>query len=73
MIIEIVAQFVVDVLFISTGELILCAITLGKHRPIWKPRRGRKVTKFIILSNASAVIGLAFWLIAGFLIGWMLL
>lgn len=73
MIFELVAHVVIDVLLISTGELILYVVTLGRHRPIWKPRRGRRISKFIIFTNASALIGLGGWLVVGILIGRALL
>jgi hypothetical protein len=73
MIFEFVLQFVVEILTVFTGELILFVLTLGKHRPIWRARAARTTARFIILYQASFWIGLAFWLIVGFLAGRFLL
>ena len=53
---------VVDLLLIGTGELLLCAFTLGKRKPrfrIWSKELRQRPPE---LPSLSALVGLLFWM-----------
>jgi hypothetical protein len=68
-----VAEIVLDLLFsvildlflIWTGELLLCAFTLGKRKPTFRFWRKEPRSRLPDLLSASALLGLLFWTLVG--------
>jgi hypothetical protein len=67
-IVEEVAKFilrlVLDVVMVTTGEVVLWALTGGRHKPRWDLYTSERPAKFVVLSELSCWIGMATWLIA---------
>ncbi len=62
-------DFILDLLFIATGEVILFIVTFGKRRPLWR-HHGDGLA---VLKELSFWIGLVFWLGIVLLVRWFLL
>jgi hypothetical protein len=57
-----------DLFLIWTGELLLCAFTLGKRKPtfrFWRKETRSRLPDFLRL---NALVGLLFWTVAGVLL-----
>ena len=67
-IIEEVAKFILrlifDLLFAWTGEIVLFVMTLGRHKPRWDLYTKESPARFLIFSEISLWIGMAFWVAA---------
>ena len=67
-----VTRFLFDVLvegfFFYTGEIILFIVTLGKKRPRWNYYTDESPSKWVILTEFSTWIGIAFWLFIAWII-----
>jgi hypothetical protein len=65
-IIEEVAKFVFRLIFdwllTWTGEIVLFVLTSGKHKPRWDLYTKESPSRFVIFSEISLWIGIAFWL-----------
>jgi len=66
-IIEEVAKFILrlifDFLFAWTGEIVLFVVTLGRHKPRWDLYTKESPARFVIFSEISLWIGMAFWVV----------
>ena len=45
---EFLIAFAFKILFCWIGEIILCAVTLGKHRPRWDSYTSESASRFVI-------------------------
>lgn len=54
--------FVFEILFTWTGEIVLFLITFGKHKPRWDFYTKESPSRFVIFSEISLWIGMAFWI-----------
>jgi len=52
----------VEMFLCLTGELGLFAVTFGYHRPRWDLYTSERPARFVLLSDVSTWIGLAFWM-----------
>ena len=62
MTLDMLFSVVVDLLLIGTGELLLCAFTLGKRKPrfrFWSKELRQRPPE---LPSFSALVGLLFWM-----------
>ena len=55
-------RFVFEILLTWTGEILLFLITLGRHKPRWDLYTKESPTRFVIFSEISLWIGMAFWI-----------
>ena len=66
--IEEAAKFILRVIFevflTWTGEIVLFVLTFGKHKPRWDLYTEESPSRFIIFSEISLWIGIAFWIAA---------
>lgn len=58
-----VVRIVVEILFVMTGEVILFVFTLGRHKPRWDLYTSERPVRFLVFSEVSGWIGIAFWLV----------
>jgi hypothetical protein len=61
---DLLLSVILDLFLISTGELLLCVLTLGKRKPtfrFWKKEQARLPQ----LLSVSALVGLLFWAVMG--------
>jgi hypothetical protein len=63
-----VGEIIFEVIFIWTGEILLFVFTFGRHRPRWNLYGNESPIKFVIFSEITAWLGLAFWIILSALI-----
>jgi len=66
MIEEIIVFFlraILDVFFVTSGEIIIYIFTLGKHKPRFDLYTKSKPWKFVFFSDISGFIGMIFWFI----------
>jgi hypothetical protein len=56
-----VFRLIFDFLFAWTGEVVLFVVTLGRHKPRWDLYANQSPTRFVIFSEVSLWIGMAFW------------
>jgi hypothetical protein len=54
-------RVILEAVLTWTGEFILFVITFGKHKPRWDLYTKESPSRFVILSEASLWIGIAFW------------
>jgi hypothetical protein len=59
-----ILQIIFEVFFTWTGEIVLYVITFGKHKPIWDLYTKESPSRFVIFSEVSLWIGIAFWIAA---------
>lgn len=50
-----------EIVFSWTGEIVLFLVTFGKHRPRWNLYTDESAGKFVLFSEVSLWIGIAFW------------
>lgn len=67
-ILKTVAQLVLEIISVWTGEIILWLVTLGRHKPRWDFYTRQSSGEFVLFSEVSAWIGLIFWFSIGFLV-----
>ena len=70
--VEEVAKFlfwlIVETIFFYTGELILCAVTLGNRSPRWDFYVEESPARFVVMTEVSVWIGALAWIfVIGFL------
>jgi len=46
-----------------TGEMLISAITIGKHKPKWKGYKDKTPTKRVLCEVGVGVTGFIFWVI----------
>jgi len=56
-------RFIVEILFSWTGEIVLFVLTFGRHKPRWDLYSSESSSRFVIYSEASLWIGIAFWIL----------
>jgi hypothetical protein len=61
--VEMLFQFVFEIFLTYTGEIALFLITFGKHKPRWDLYGDQKISHFLVFSEASMWLGLAFWIV----------
>lgn len=54
-------RVIFEVILTWTGEIVLFLITFGRHRPRWNLYANESSGKFVIFSEVSLWIGIAFW------------
>jgi hypothetical protein len=59
-----VLQVILEAFFTWTGEIVLFVISLGKHKPRWDLYTKESPSRFVIFSEISLWIGIAFWIAA---------
>jgi hypothetical protein len=52
---------IVDVFLTLTGEGVLSVVTLGKHKIRWDLYADERATKYVVFSERSLWVGVAFW------------
>jgi hypothetical protein len=62
-IIRLLFGFVLEILFSWTGECVLFITTLGRHKPRWDIYAKESPSRFVIFSEISLWIGVAFWMV----------
>ncbi len=55
-------QIIFGFLFTWSGEIVLFIVTLGKHKPRWDLYTRESPSRFVIFSEISLWIGMAFWM-----------
>ena len=66
-ILKFIFHLFIEVVCFYTGEIILFILTIGRKKPRWDYYSEASVTKFVIMTEISVWIGMAFWvLIIGF-------
>jgi len=67
-----VSRFVFDILieifFFYTGEIFLYIVTLGHKKPRWDYYENESPSKWVIFTEISTWIGIAFWLLVAWFI-----
>jgi hypothetical protein len=61
-IVEFIFQMIFEVLFFYTGEIVLYVISFTKKKPRWDFYAKASATKFVLLTELSVWIGIAFWI-----------
>lgn len=61
-------EILVEILFFYTGEIVLFIVTLGKKKPSWNYYAGEPTSKWVIFTEFSTWVGIAFWLFIAWLI-----
>jgi len=56
-------RFIFEILFTWTGEIVLYVITFTKHKPRWDLYTEGSLSRFVIFSEISLWIGMAFWIV----------
>lgn len=59
-------QIIVEFGLFYTGEIVLFVLTLGKKKPRWDYYEREPASRFVILTELSTWIGIAFWLSMAF-------
>jgi predicted membrane protein len=59
-----ILQIIFEVFFTWTGEIVLYVITFRKHKPRWDLYTKKSPSRFVIFSEVSLWIGIAFWIAA---------
>jgi hypothetical protein len=63
LVLEFLFEVVVKGVFCWTGEVILFAVSLGKHKPHWDVYTKDSPRRFVIFSEISTLIGMIFWFV----------
>ena len=61
-IVKAIGKLFIECFLIWTGEIVLFIITLGKHKPKWDLYAEAKPQKFVIFTEISLWLGVAFWI-----------
>jgi hypothetical protein len=59
-----ILQVILEAFFTWTGEIVLFILTFGKHKPRWDLYTKESPSRFVIFSEVSLWIGIAFWIAA---------
>ena len=57
-----ILQVILEAFFTWTGEIVLFVLTFGKHKPRWDLYTKESPSRFVIFSEVSLWIGIAFWI-----------
>jgi hypothetical protein len=69
--IKFIGRIIIEIPLIWTGEVLLYFFTFGNHKPRWDLYLNDSARKFIIFSEMSLWIGIAFWLAIGAATYWI--
>ncbi len=61
-------EIVVETILFYTGEIVIFISTLGKRKPRWDYYTNESASKFIIFTELSTWLGIAFWIFVAWLI-----
>ncbi|MDH5524755.1 MAG: hypothetical protein OEY01_12285 [Desulfobulbaceae bacterium] len=61
-IVKFIGRIIIEIPLIWTGEIILFLATCGKHKPRWDLYLNDSAGKFVLFSEMSLWLGIAFWL-----------
>lgn len=61
-----------EIIGFYTGEILLFVVTFGKKKPRWDYYAEENPSKFVILTEISVWIGLAFWISIGAAMVWII-
>ena len=64
-VIEFIVWVFVGVLFVTTGQIVLFLITLGRHHPRWDFYANEDPIRSVIFTETSFWIGAAVWIAIG--------
>ena len=62
-ILRFIFDILIEVLFFYTGEIVLFMVTFGKKKPRWDYYANESTSKWVILTELSTWVGIAFWLL----------
>ena len=62
-IIKFLFRLIFEMLFAWTGEIVLYIMTFGRHKPRWDLYAKQSPSRFVIFSEISFWIGMAFWVV----------
>lgn len=58
-----ILRLIFDFLLAWTGEILLFLVTLGRHKPRWNLYTKESPNRFVLFSEISLWIGMAFWVV----------
>ena len=61
-ILELIFRIIVEVVCFYTGEVVLFIVTAGYKKARWNYYADETVTKWMIFSDLSTVVGFVFWI-----------
>lgn len=61
-------EILIECFFFYTGEIVLLIVTLGKKKPRWDYYTDESPSRWVIFTEISTWIGIAFWLLAAWFI-----
>ena len=61
-------ELIVEFFLFYTGEIVLFVLTFGKKKPRWNYCADESPSKWVIFTELSTWIGIAFWLLVAWLI-----
>ena len=65
--VELIFRLLVEIVLFYTGEIVLFLMTLGQRTPRWDYYADESVTKFVLFTDMSVIVGLLFWMVVFFL------
>ena len=63
-ILEFLFHILIEVVCFYTGEIVLYLLTFGRKKPRWDYYTEASPVKFMIMTEISVWMGLAFWILA---------
>ena len=60
---KLILRLIFSFLFAWTGEAVLFVVTLGRHKPRWDLYTKESPVRFVLFSDVSLWIGMAFWVV----------
>lgn len=67
-ILRFIFEILVEILFFYTGEIVLFIATFGRKKPRWDYYTNESPSKWLIFTEISVWIGIAFWLLVAWFI-----
>lgn len=61
-ILEFIFRCFVEIICFYTGELVLSVVTAGNKKPRWDYYSDESVTKWMLMTELSTWVGMAFWI-----------
>ncbi len=61
---ETILQAILECVMFYTGEIVLFILTLGFKKPRWDIYADKRPSIWVLLTDFSVLVGLAFWLLA---------
>jgi|GEM_PF-1930567 hypothetical protein len=72
-ILEILFRIVVEIFLFYTGEILIFVLSVGQRKPRWDYYAKEKPSKFVIFTEMSVWLGIAFWLFVAWFVNSVLL